>query len=465
MNKDRSKVDEEKENKIKPKRIITLDALRGFAIFFMVFFHTIYKIYDYDWLVQDYTVVLNFPFPVLVLFGLIAYLGTWHGFFLFISSIVNAYVLIKKFKRTNKPESIVGGQILTGILLWWFGWFEQGIGYWGALGNYIRTGEFSFMPYVLRALFTAETLQIIGLSLILNAVILYFLVRTEKGQQKLVRNILVYVFLCLIVILTTYYVREHWDLLFNDIFGGNLPPITTDVVYHAYQKSTIATWFVSMAFGGIQPLFPFLATAFTGSIIGLLLSKPEKTKKMPLLGMVSGFLCMGSGILMIIFGYEWSTVEVYTALSIYLLRLGGQIVLVWFMLLIIEFRGTQNHFARKKITRFFRLWGLISLTLYVLQIIEYLPLWLYHLLFSKFSGINFMEQNSFGRYQGLGALITTVFAMLFFHLMILLWAKINFIGSFEWLLLKIKEKVTRTARKKIDVNLLIDEVEPIGFNK
>jgi len=81
----------------KIKRIATLDFFRGFSIFFMIFFHVFMKLYDYSYIKFDEAPVV--PIPVLVLMGLAAFFGTWHAFFMFISCIVNSYVVTKKAQK------------------------------------------------------------------------------------------------------------------------------------------------------------------------------------------------------------------------------------------------------------------------------------------------------------------------------------------------------------------------------
>ena len=85
-----------KEESIIPKRLVTLDFLRGVAIFGMTLFHILFKMYDVESFMANQDEILNFPIILLIIMGLFAYFGSWYGFFLFISSVVNSYVFTRK---------------------------------------------------------------------------------------------------------------------------------------------------------------------------------------------------------------------------------------------------------------------------------------------------------------------------------------------------------------------------------
>ncbi|MHA1303528.1 MAG: hypothetical protein ACTSQE_11050 [Candidatus Heimdallarchaeaceae archaeon] len=57
-------------------RIASLDFLRGIAIFVMTYAHSFYHVYSYDWVIENPSLLFQYP-KVLVGIGLIiAYLGS-----------------------------------------------------------------------------------------------------------------------------------------------------------------------------------------------------------------------------------------------------------------------------------------------------------------------------------------------------------------------------------------------------
>ncbi|MHA1955168.1 MAG: hypothetical protein ACW96U_14610, partial [Candidatus Heimdallarchaeaceae archaeon] len=152
-----------------PKRIITLDMLRGVAIFGMTLFHILFKMYDVESFMANQEEILNFPIILLIIMGLFAYFGSWYGFFLFISSIVNSFVFTRKSKANLNPSKLLIKQIFTGFTLIVISYFIEGIlGYYGDIGYSIKNLEWTNFEYFKIEALWIQTLQIIGLCLIIN---------------------------------------------------------------------------------------------------------------------------------------------------------------------------------------------------------------------------------------------------------------------------------------------------------
>jgi len=183
-----------------PNRLVTLDFLRGVAIFGMTLFHILFKMYDVEGFMSNQEEILNFPIILLIIMGLFAYLGSWYGFFLFISSVVNSYTFIRKAKADVIPSKLLLKQITTGVALIVFAYLIEGIlGYYGDIGYSIRRLEWTNFAYFKVEILWFQTLQIIGICLVINGVILYLLMRNE-GYEKVIRNIVI--FACLILFVT-----------------------------------------------------------------------------------------------------------------------------------------------------------------------------------------------------------------------------------------------------------------------
>ena len=133
---------------------------------FMIMFHVFMKLYDYSYL-EKFVAMPDIPIVALVFMGITAFFGTWHAFFLFISSIVNTYVTMKKAQKGTNLLNNLFQQIITGVILIFIGWLEQSFGYFGYFGALINgTGDWTNFSWLFVMLFQPEPLQMIGFSLI-----------------------------------------------------------------------------------------------------------------------------------------------------------------------------------------------------------------------------------------------------------------------------------------------------------
>ncbi|MEA2071940.1 MAG: hypothetical protein U9O98_11715, partial [Asgard group archaeon] len=206
-------------------------------------------------------------------------------------------------------------------------------------------------------------------------------------------------------------------------------------------------------------------TGFVGTLIGITLCKDNLSNKAMLYCSLAGFLSIVTGVLMIIFGAPFTTLEDFTALSNYFLKLGGQVLLVCLTLYFIEFKGRAMRFGNNFLVKFFRRWGIISLTIYILQIFEYFPRLILQLLFGSVANVNFIQNAIYGRGQEWGVIFVTYFTMLWFYFLILTWGKIQYIGSFEWGILKLQEKLFHTKSRRIQPEILLNDVQWINFSQ
>ena len=106
-------VEEEKQ----VKRIASLDFGRGLAIIGMVFFHVFMRMYDYSYLENMTGGMPDIHIALLIFFGILAFFGTWHAFFLFMSSAINTYVTIRRAYRNRNLLNNMFKQIITGLVL------------------------------------------------------------------------------------------------------------------------------------------------------------------------------------------------------------------------------------------------------------------------------------------------------------------------------------------------------------
>ena len=444
------------------KRLVTLDFLRGVAIFGMTLFHILFKMYDVESFMANPEEILNFPIIVLIIMGLFAYLGSWYGFFLFISSIVNSYVFTRKTKSNVNPSKLMIKQIVSGAILIILSYFIEGIfGYYGDIGYAIKDLQWTNFKYFKIEILWIQTLQIIGLCLIINGILLFLLLRNE-GYKKVLRNISVYATLILVVLVFTPFISD-WIANSNWVY----PPeeIGWSDIGFVYQNRSARTWFLTVINGPKQPLFPYLASGFMGALIGMIIANPKPTKRILLWFSLAGVAMIAIGVILIVVGLPFTFLEQPPAITTYLLRLGGQICLVMSLLAIIEFRGKGKTFANRRIVKYFRRWSILSLTIYSLHILELLPRWILSLILYKIPGYNFMEEGIIGRGQEHWMFLAIIFVLLFYELVVRILIHFKMKGSFEWIFIKIQSLFKGIKSSKITSDLLGDEVEWIGFER
>ena len=117
-----------------------------------------------------------------------------------------------------------------------------------------------------------------------------------------------------------------------------------------------------------------------------------------------------------------------------------------------------------KISRFWRRYGAISLTIFSFEIIAVIPRYLVQVI----TGWHVASQAVEGPFDAKlwQAAITIAFVMIFWEGLIRLWEQINFIGTFEWVnakLLSIGQKIPATSKRQIKD--IIYNIQPITFNQ
>jgi len=459
-----------------PKRIVTLDILRGIAIFGMVLVHISYKLYDSSVLFERLSSGQGFPFYVWILIVVLGYFGTWHGFFLFISAIVNTYSFAKKARTVEKLGQLLLKNTIAGFLVILLGYLIEGFGYFGYFGQALRTGEWDTFRAFSGENFWIQTLQIIGFALIINGILQYFLFR-KGGVSRERRNLLIYASLVVLILVVTPAINFGIANLsfWQEVPGRNWP----DIYFVSDNRST-GVWFLTLLAGPKCPLFPYLVSAFLGAMIGIFLSSPQL--KMRWLTWFSlggvGLFVLGAILVVISFttsfridpripfidtSLPFSIIEEPPAIPTYMIRLGGQICLIMLLLRLIEFQGKGEVFANRPVVKYFRRWSYLSLTLYSLQILELLPRAFLKACFydTGITSIDFLEHYTV---TNIGYLILIIaFILIFYEAVIFIFYQIKFIGTLEWLFVSLQNLASSVKSAKINHALLNNQVEWVSF--
>ncbi|MFX1537038.1 MAG: hypothetical protein ACFFDI_22735 [Promethearchaeota archaeon] len=421
----------------------------------MIFVHVVQNVYNEEW-AFDFDVLLKQSVFTIGAVGLLAFLSTWAGLFLLISTAVNSYSLTKKIQRGESPLKVLKYQILAGAVLVVVGFLvESYVGYYGSFGIFFRRGLAGFSWNMrLGNIFEFETLSAIGWSIIILGVVQVFLL-PEGGVKKVKRNIIIFAVLTIAVIFLTPIVWDMAAFVYPNWPSGQ----------RAWPPENFSDFFLRYLFaalsGTVEPLFPFLATAFIGAIIGTVLAQERPSKKLLSYGAIAGFVMIGMGVLFIFppfdsyFG-EFEFTFSRPGAAMYLIETGVQVLVTLLLLWLIEFRGSvrfTNWF--KKYTTFFRRWGILALTIYSLQTLEMVPRYFLQMVFrwpTAYGGCTWQQ-----------TLVIAIVTLIFWDGVIRLWERVDFKGSFEWIIVYGTSFGRTTAPARLNVSQVLYEVEPVRF--
>lgn len=474
------------------KRFSSIDFLRGTAIVMMLFLHMLSWFLNSDAILGEKNNIALINILALVVFE---FMGGLAGFFLIVSAIGNMISMYKRLQAGRSAEDLLRSQIVTGILLVIFAYLVEGdIGYLGALGDFFRSlntlpaalSSFtnlsaSWAGYV-TTMFSRwahfETIHTIAWCLLLNGIVQYILSRNDRWKN-IKNQVIAYAVLAVIMVAIT---QPVWMLANVSVPGGYPWNLTTgtqvsepDILLPGTTFLTVLqSVFLNALCAPEEPVLPYLAVSFVGSIIGIVICQPREKvplnfpKRMMQIAMVMflvGVVGVIAFIVSIIMGPSGfgAAVDAYKQISYHrnwydypgiqqtftfplawlwqFLALNGiGILLTMLVLRIVEFRGYGAQFARK--TTFVRRFGFTAFTNYNNQWI----LWIMWYLFSVFV-VTFGLQGLVGTTLSPGHTLSTdpysqfnwpsVFILLIvvfgvYHLILILWEKVGYVGSLEW---------------------------------
>ncbi len=421
------------------KRLIFLDFLRGLLIFMMITYHAVvYCVFEgiqnaIDIIPENF---MPFLLPLLLLL-------TWAALFAMLSGIAksfNTYRQIKFGKETINSmlkQSLWRGFFI--ILLHYF--------YLGLIGHFqknfvnepvrslligsLEVGAWRIMDYEI--LFFVDALFMTSTSGILVSILLWILWRKE-GINKTRRNYIILVSLgCLWLFLSP---------LAHELLG----PIFYAWMAQGYYGIGIV---LSIFVGPRHSLFPYFSFTLFGAVFGILLGEGALIKKIRIYGYGFGiFFILLDGLLIGINGMPQLTTAILP-FTMYTLNLGLMLCLVTFLIDLIEFSKEEKKPRILKRTRFFRRFGLITLSMYLIEsTISLLLAKIFRLLFPTSFEVN--------------ALIILLYLFINGILWVFiarLWERVNFKYSFEWLTDKFLWLTCAHSSLRLDLNQTLNHPE------
>ncbi|MBD3185686.1 hypothetical protein GF325_02560 [Candidatus Bathyarchaeota archaeon] len=309
-----------------------------------------------------------------------------------------------------------------------------------------------------------ETIHAVAWCIIINGIIQGLLSRND-GFKKVKRNIKIYALLAVIVVVMTPLVWAGLDrFIANGNFSSGIDPGTGhgwqygDLIDGSLWKN-ISRVFLSALGGNVEPIFPFLAVSFVGSIIGLYIMKQssiqgEKSTRPLKKGMMAAFIMVCIGLVgciavLLISGGDTvdnaltllqnsdSMPQLQDTLGIawffmFILLTGSQIGCMLLIFRLVEFRGKAEAFGKK--TLFFRRFGFVAFSVYNFQFVDVIPVLIVGLLIPGIPG------TIQGVYQSLNVItiwLAILLIIAFWMLLLKIWEKVHYTFSLEWFIAKL----------------------------
>ena len=453
------------------KRFASIDFVRGFAIFIMIFLHMVGDYLDVDTLLAK---VNEIPLINIVALIVLPLLGGLAGLFLVASSISNMVSMQKNLERGKSVGQIVIKQIVGGFILLLFAMMTEGLtGYHGSFGWFIlnlnNPAVHFDIVYAMRQWATFEAIHTIAWCVILNGIV-QGLLSMRGGWRKPRRQMLIYFVLIVAVLVATPFVWRginHWIIgsdgigfpwgHFTDGATLSNPDLRTSEIYSSRFLAVLIGIFLSPLAAPMEPILPYLAVSFMGSIIGIAISQPKKvlfkrfssTFLLSALAMfITGIVGTAVDVVHVMTGIDsiggdgfGVAVEFYRFISFHrhwfpdapfayadyitpvswlwqtFITNGFSIMLCLMLLFLVEFRGRGKYFAKK--TGYIRRYGIIAFSNYNNQWLYYIPI----LILGEVGLHTMLWGKTF-----LAMLMT--FAL--YTIVLYLWGLVNYRFSFEW---------------------------------
>ena len=299
-----------------------------------------------------------------------------------------------------------------------------------------------------------ETIHTIAWCIILNGIVHSFLISKEKykDKSKLIRT---YIILAIVVLVLT---PLAWGLAKIAIPAFPVQMGTFEASYPVIGVDSlgrfISVFFLQALAGHPEPVFPYLAASFIGTIFGIFLTMPKEQRKtklftgitlkagvvMYLIGlvgvianivrviMVNGF-DSGLNVYMHIWDHRGWVPDILGTPWIgwyfqFMLLNGFGILLIMSMIRLVELRGKAKVFGDN--TRFIRRFGFVAFTNYTIQFMYFIAM---------FISLDWIFGGIYDRNVGLWGetIVTVILGITIMALINWLWEKIRFAGSLEWM--------------------------------
>ena len=406
------------------KRLYSLDIFRGIAIMMVIIFHR----FMYDWPGADFFFTDPQGFLKIPWFTAIMFFAGMGGIFSTISGVVTGYSTHNKISSGKGNKKMIFYAALFSFL-------------WLTVIDYLRKFLFSTKSYFegeflfglvtgsllegtlivpqLELLYYTSTLMIIGISGFVVPTLMILLSR-KGGIEKVRRTKFIFGALAAVFLIVTPFLSIILDPIVVNLFvSGN------------YLLGFLLALLVSPYF----PIFPILAYALLGGIIGISLARDEKKRNVTIIWLLFGFLMLSIGNYILISAL--TRFHFYNYNFVRFMQLGVYIMIIIILLRLVDLKSEEK---QEKIAKRFSpviMFGRASLTIFVLE--AFLAT-IFHVILNLI--------NPLWNSEPVVVLIFGIFNLAVWWIILHFWQKIDFKGSVEWMGVYVIRKLSGSGRKE-----------------
>jgi len=410
------------------KRLYSLDIFRGIAIIMVIIFHR----FMYDWPGVNFFFEEDTGFLMMPWLTAIMFFAGMGGIFSTISGVVTSYSTYNRVSSGKGNKKMIFYAALFSFLwLTIVDYIRKFLfstkSYWEPTDNYlygIITGsllEGTLVIPQLELLYYTSTLAIIGLSGFIVPTLMILLSR-KGGIEKVRRIKIIFGTLAAIILITTPFLSILLDPIVVDLFvSGN----------------DLLGFLLALLVSPYFPIFPILAYALLGGIIGISLARDEKKRNITITWLVIGFALLSIG--------NYILISALTRFSFYnynfvrFMQLGVYIMIIIILIRVIDLKPLEK---QEKIAKKFKpviMFGRASLTIFVFE--AFLATIFHVILNLIIPGWNT---------EPFVVLLFGIFNLAVWWIILHFWQKKDFKGSIEWMGGYVVRKLSGFGRKEED---------------
>jgi hypothetical protein len=423
------------------KRYISFDFIKGVGILGVVCFHVLNVAFSEE---VDKIIAGDAHILLLLLGVVLLYLGYFDGLFILMSAIGNTISTRRQWNKNieimdKKPAAlkVFKNQAIRGLIIWVFGFISEAL--LNGLLLDVILGESDIWLSLGNHLFRINVLQTIGIAtIIISGIYAYCLYKGWSTKKILILSLTLLIIVLLLRPLVTelgnaYMVdfRSPWNNWINRDLWTNL------------------TYIIIVPFiNRFTPLVPFFSLSLFGLIAGSYIGEGRITKNFLKWSYLSAlFLLITAIVSGLLLGFDLDG----DSLFLFSFVAAGEIAIGTLILQLVDYRGKAEKFGKKTI--FFRRFNMLLLTIWSFQWVTIFPV----LIFDAVTGWGALD----GMLNGYQLLLLLAIVVLFWYIIVKLWEKVEFKGSFEWLTITILSKGRADAGDRLKIQEMLYNPESI----
>lgn len=346
------------------RRLIFLDALRGFFILYVVWLHaTIGVVFN-----NNPETLNTLPKWLLVVFAPVMILAMWAPIFVVVSGAANAYVLHGIVKRHREQQgagvpfrSFMAGSLVTGVFLYCLStlnmaFMHHSMNYNGSFQHTLFTGSLhqgSWQAFSPDLLFYNDALSLVALSGILINLLLYVL-WSGKGFDRMGRTVKCIAGIAAGILIVSPFVLGILNpLFFSALNNGNY----------------VTAFALKLFIGPNLSVIPFVSYGLVGALIGIGLARRVPASLFRRYGYgIAAVMVTAGAVLFVVQEFAPTQLALHPQpIKLHLVNLGLMLACCTFLVLHMEYCSEEKRVLVARRTLWLRRVGLMALTLFCLE--------------------------------------------------------------------------------------------------